>query len=83
MSITMTREVSSSIFKKHLQHNPQAQHYLLIGPHGQILVHSGGEASINDDLPIHPKALFDAKELIYGWFDHILKRQRSSSPFEG
>ena len=66
-------QVSSlDYLRQHSQHNPQAQHYLLIGPYGHFGAQRGGEASIND-LAIHPKALFDAKELIYGWFDHILK----------
>ena len=58
--------------RQHLQHYPQAEHYLVIGPYGHFGAQRGGEASLNE-LKIDPAALFDIKALSFAWMDYVLK----------
>ncbi len=58
--------------RQHLQHYPQAEHYLVIGPYGHFGAQRGGEASLNE-LKIDPVALFDIKALSFAWMDYVLK----------
>ena len=66
-------QVSSiNYLRQHLQYQPSARHYLVVGPYGHFGAQRGGEAVLND-LAIHQNALFDIKALIYAWFEHTLK----------
>lgn len=58
--------------REHLKYNPNATHYLLIGPYG----HFGSQGfpdSVLAGYKIDPVANVPIHELIYQWFDHILK----------
>jgi hypothetical protein len=58
--------------REHLKYNPNAQHYLLIGPYG----HFGSQGypdSVYNNYRIDPVANIPIHAIIYQWFDHILK----------
>jgi uncharacterized protein len=58
--------------REHLKYNPTAQHYFLIGPYG----HFGSQGypdSVYINYPIDPAARIPIHDIIYQWFDHILK----------
>lgn len=58
--------------REHLKYNPTAKHYLLIGPYG----HFGSQGypdSVYNNYPIDPIANIPIHDIIYQWFDHILK----------
>ncbi len=59
-------------FKEHYKYNPEAEHYLLIGPYS----HGGGQSYANKtigDYTIDKSANISIYEVVYEWFDHILK----------
>ncbi len=59
--------------REHMQHLPQAEHYLVIGPYGHFGAQRGGEKIING-MEVSPAALIDTKAITYEWLDHILKQ---------
>lgn len=66
-------QVSSlDYLRQHLQHYPQAEHYLVIGPYGHFGAQRGGEVKVNE-LEIDPAALFDINALSFAWMDYVLK----------
>ncbi|WP_329605323.1 CocE/NonD family hydrolase [Undibacterium fentianense] len=72
-------QVSSlDYLRQHLQHNPQAEHYLVIGPYGHFGAQRGGEKKLNE-LDIHPAALFDINALTFAWMDYVLKGKQKPS----
>ena len=66
-------------FTQHYKYNPNAEHYLVIGPYDHIRGHRGTVNAFGDDLPVlsgytlDPVAQIDMGELRYQWFDYILK----------
>lgn len=59
-------------YREHLKYNPDAQHYLLIGPYG----HFGSQGypdSIYNGYKTDPAARVVIHDIIYEWFDHIFK----------
>ena len=59
-------------FKLHGQHNPNANHYFVIGPYD----HWGGQRNAAKNLmgyDIDPVANISMRDLAYEWLDHILK----------
>jgi putative CocE/NonD family hydrolase len=58
--------------KEHTKYNKSAEHYLVIGPY----THFGAQEKPNHHIfgyDIDPVAQIDITELIFEWFDHILK----------
>jgi hypothetical protein len=66
-------------FNQHHQHDPSAEHYLVIGPYDHIRGQRGtinrlGEAqTILRGYETDPVAQLDLGELRYQWFDHVFK----------
>jgi len=61
-------------FDQHHQHNPDAEHYLVIGPYS----HSGGQHYASKTIggyAIDSVAVISIYDLTYQWFDHILKKK--------
>ncbi|MDF2189125.1 CocE/NonD family hydrolase [Paraflavitalea sp. CAU 1676] len=58
--------------REHLRYNPKATHYLLIGPYGHFGC-QGYPDSVFNGYRIDPAANVPIHEIIYQWFDHILK----------
>ncbi len=59
-------------FREHHKYNKNANHYLLIGPYGHI----GSQWTpdpVYNGYPIDPAANISIHDVIYQWFDHILK----------
>lgn len=59
-------------FNEHRRYNPDADHYLLIGPYDHI----GAQRRSQDVLggyTIDPAARIDIMDLRYRWFDHVFK----------
>jgi uncharacterized protein len=59
-------------FREHYKYHPKADHYLLIGPYG----HFGAQAlpdSVYAGYRIDPVANISILDIVYQWFDHILK----------
>jgi len=59
-------------FREHNKYNPKAEHYLIIGPYG----HFGSQGypdSVFEGYRIDSVANISIHNIIYQWFDHILK----------
>ena len=66
-------------FTQHLQYNPKAEHYLLIGPYDHFEAQRGTRTSLGQHTEMiagyrrDPEALIDITELRYKWFNYIFK----------
>lgn len=58
--------------KQHYQYNPQAEHYLTIGPYHHLSAQSKAKKKIFRHK-IDPVAQINATKLAFEWFDYILK----------
>ena len=58
--------------REHLKYNPRANHYFLIGPYGHFGSQGYPDAVFNG-YPIDPVAKIPIHDIIYEWFDYILK----------
>lgn len=58
--------------REHLKYNPSATHYFLIGPYGHFGC-QGYPDSVFNGYPIDPVARIPIHDIIYEWFDYILK----------
>ncbi|MBZ9610081.1 CocE/NonD family hydrolase [Rheinheimera maricola] len=58
--------------RQHLKYNPNAQHYLIIGPYDHFGAQRGGQSNMRG-LAIDDNALIDLNKITYEWFDYILK----------
>jgi uncharacterized protein len=59
-------------FKEHYKYNPQANHYLLIGPYD----HRGAQgrpAAVLRGYTIDPVAHINVREITFQWLDHVLR----------
>ena len=58
-------------YKNHIKYNPNADHYVVIGPYD----HYGPRLCYvrSDGRKIDPVAELDINEICYQWFDYILK----------
>jgi len=65
---------NSSLYymKEHYKYNPQAEHYLIIGPYGHFGAQRGGFPEING-YKVDQDALINTHEITYQWFDYIFK----------
>jgi putative CocE/NonD family hydrolase len=65
--------------REHVRHNPNAQHYLIVGPYNHSTGNRGtidvlGEPiDVVDGYRIDPVAHIDIGALRYQWFDYVLK----------
>jgi putative CocE/NonD family hydrolase len=59
-------------FREHYKYNPNAEHYLLIGPWGHFGA-QGFPDSVYNGYAIDPVARITIHDNIYQWFDYILK----------
>jgi uncharacterized protein len=60
-------------FAEHYRYNPRADHTLVIGPYDDSTVQGGAVAELHG-FQVDPAALINLHELLYQWFDHVLKR---------
>jgi putative CocE/NonD family hydrolase len=66
-------------FTQHYKYNPNADHYLIIGPYDHIRGHRGTVGVLGDELNVlsgyklDPVAQIDMGELRYQWFDYVFK----------
>lgn len=60
-------------WREHLRYLPRAQHYFLIGPYGHFGA-QGYPDTVYRGYPVDPIALVPIHDIIYQWFDHILKK---------
>jgi len=60
-------------FEEHYEHNPDAEHFLLIGPYDHFGVQGRRKPSELRGYTIDPVARFDTQELTFQWLDHVLK----------
>jgi putative CocE/NonD family hydrolase len=59
-------------FREHYKYNPNAEHYLLIGPYGHFGA-QGFPDSVYNGYAIDPVARITIHDIIYQWFDYIFK----------
>jgi putative CocE/NonD family hydrolase len=59
-------------FAQHQQHDPNADHALLIGPFDSRSVEHGASSSVRD-LRVDPVARIDPSDARYAWFEHVLR----------
>jgi hypothetical protein len=59
-------------FTQHHQHDPNADHALLIGPFDSRSVERGASASVRD-LAVDPVARINPSDLRYAWLEHALR----------
>jgi predicted acyl esterase len=65
--------------EQHYKYNPQAEHYLLIGPYDHLRGHRGTLNVFGDPMEtfagykLDPVAQIDMGELRYQWFDYVFK----------
>ncbi|MGB2663274.1 MAG: CocE/NonD family hydrolase [Candidatus Acidiferrum sp.] len=66
-------------FSQHEKYNPEAEHYLLIGPYGHIEAQYGPLGLLGNSLTslsglkLDPVAVLDLTDLRYQWFDYVFK----------
>ena len=58
--------------REHYKYNPNAEHYLIIGPYSHFGAQRNGDEVING-YHVDADALIDTKEITYQWFDYIFK----------
>ncbi len=65
---------NSSLYylREHYKHNPDAEHYLIIGPYGHFGAQRGGFPKVNG-YEVDQEALINTNEITYQWFDYIFK----------
>lgn len=64
---------------EHYKHNPNAQHYLVIGPYDHFTAQRGTIDAFGEKLediagyPLDPVAQIDLSDLRFEWFDYVLR----------
>lgn len=66
---------NSSLYylRQHYLYNPNAEHYLIIGPYDHFGAQKGGEKLLRG-YEVDPVALIDPLTITYQWFDYIFKQ---------
>ncbi len=59
-------------YREHLEYNPKAEHYLIIGPYGHF-GSQGTPDSVINGYPIDKAANISIHNIIYDWFAYIFK----------
>jgi putative CocE/NonD family hydrolase len=65
--------------KEHYKYNPQAEHYLLIGPYDHFGVQNAVKPAVLRGYAIDPVAQFDTIDLTFEWLDHVLRDGKKPS----
>lgn len=65
--------VSDYFLPEHERYNPQAEHYLVIGPSNHLDSQHSFKSPVLDGYPIDPVAQYDTPALAFQWFDYVLK----------
>lgn len=58
--------------REHYKYNPDAEHYLIIGPYSHLGAQRKGSEEING-YKVDADALINTNEITYQWFDYIFK----------
>lgn len=58
--------------KEHYKYNPNADHYLIIGPYDHFGAQRGGMPVLRE-YTVDPIALINTRDITFEWLDHILK----------
>jgi uncharacterized protein len=66
------------LLQQHLKYQPQAEHYLIIGPYDHFMAQRGTATADGDvrqlsGYTLDPAALINLVELRFQWFDYVLK----------
>lgn len=64
--------------REHYTYNPNAEHYLIIGPYSHFGAQRNGEETING-YKVDADALIDTNEITYQWFDYIFNKANKPS----
>lgn len=56
--------------REHYKYQPDAEHYLIIGPYSHLGAQRSGQATING-YTVDKDALIDTVDITYQWFDYI------------
>lgn len=66
---------NSSLYylKEHYKYNPNAEHYLIIGPYSHFGAQRNGSKEING-YKVDADALINTNEITYQWFDYIFNK---------
>ena len=56
--------------REHYKYNPNAEHYLIIGPYSHLGAQRNGSEVINGYI-VDPDALINTNEITYQWFDYV------------
>ena len=59
--------------KEHYKYNKNANHYLVIGPYQHFTAGGSRKATVVNGYTIDPIAQLDTPELIFQWFDYVMK----------
>jgi len=60
-------------FSEHYRFNPQAEHYLVIGPYDHFGTRTNPKPTEIRGYAIDPAAQFDTDELVFQWFDYVMR----------
>ena len=58
---------------EHYRYNPRAEHYLVIGPYDHVSTKQAVKPAVVRGHEIDPAAQLDSVELMFLWFDHVLR----------
>ncbi len=57
----------------HYRYNPRAEHYLVLGPYDHVSTKQAVKPAVVRGYAIDPVAQLDSVELMFQWFDHVLR----------
>ena len=58
---------------EHYRYNPRAEHYLVLGPYDHVSTKQAVKPAVVRGYAIDPAAQLDSVELMFQWFDHVLR----------
>jgi putative CocE/NonD family hydrolase len=58
---------------EHYRYNPRANHYLVLGPYDHVTTKQSVKPAVVRGYEIDPVAQLDSIELMFQWFDHVLR----------
>ncbi len=59
--------------REHLQYNPRAEHYVVIGPYDHFASHAAEKPTVLRGYTIDPVAQVSTPELVYQWMDYVMR----------
>jgi putative CocE/NonD family hydrolase len=68
--------------REHYKYNPNAEHYLIIGPYSHFGAQRNGSEVING-FKVGANALIDTNEITYQWFDYIFRNAEKPEKLKG